>query len=153
MEKIVSFREKYDFLSNIHPCEIEIDGLAYPSVEHAYQAAKCFRSDEAELIRNAKTARIAYSFGRRVQLRSNWRAKRESVMYALLLAKFGNAHLKELLLNTEESEIIAENLYHDRYWGVCQCVLCNGSGDNVLGELLMRVRREIKNVCVVKLIM
>ena len=31
-------------LSNFHPCEVEVGGRCYPSVEHAFHAAKCLCS-------------------------------------------------------------------------------------------------------------
>jgi len=40
MDTIDRFRRGYRFLSNFHPCEVEMDGETYPSVEHAYQTAK-----------------------------------------------------------------------------------------------------------------
>ncbi len=39
-EKITSFSGKYRWLSNFFPVSICYDGITYPSVEHAFQAAK-----------------------------------------------------------------------------------------------------------------
>ena len=36
-------------LSNFWPCVIEIDGRKYPSVEHAFHAAKAYSSDKPEM--------------------------------------------------------------------------------------------------------
>jgi predicted NAD-dependent protein-ADP-ribosyltransferase YbiA (DUF1768 family) len=46
MAKIVSFDGKYEFLSNFAPVTIHFDGHEYPSVEHAYQAAKTVKDNE-----------------------------------------------------------------------------------------------------------
>ena len=43
---INEFQGDYRFLSNFHPAEVEMDGIKYPSVEHAYQAAKSLDKDE-----------------------------------------------------------------------------------------------------------
>ena len=39
---IDSFEGKYRFLSNFYLSPITYEGIEYPSVEHAYQAAKTF---------------------------------------------------------------------------------------------------------------
>jgi len=40
VQSITSFKKEYTFLSNFYPVNVEFDGDCYPSVEHAYQAAK-----------------------------------------------------------------------------------------------------------------
>ena len=40
LESINSFSGAYAFLSNFEPAPIYYDGLSYPTVEHAFQAAK-----------------------------------------------------------------------------------------------------------------
>ena len=40
MQVIDSFGGEYSFLSNFHKCKVEFEGMTYPSVEHAFQAAK-----------------------------------------------------------------------------------------------------------------
>jgi predicted NAD-dependent protein-ADP-ribosyltransferase YbiA (DUF1768 family) len=37
---ITSFKGKYGFLSNFMDAKVMLDGMEYPSVENAYQAAK-----------------------------------------------------------------------------------------------------------------
>ena len=37
--RITRFHEEYRFLSNFYPVKVEYDGVQYPTVEHAYQAA------------------------------------------------------------------------------------------------------------------
>lgn len=39
-EKIRSFTGTHRFLSNFHPAPVLLDGVVYPTVEHAFQAAK-----------------------------------------------------------------------------------------------------------------
>lgn len=43
MSEIKSFTGKYSFLSNFYPCKVLFEGVRYPSVEHAFQAAKNIR--------------------------------------------------------------------------------------------------------------
>ena len=37
---ILAFEGEYSWLSNFWPVEVVLDGMVFPSVEHAYQAAK-----------------------------------------------------------------------------------------------------------------
>lgn len=72
---ITSFRGPYRFLSNFYPAYVSgywQDGQ-YPSVEHAYQAAKTTSKTRREAIRNAATAAHAKRLGPvRHLCRPNW---------------------------------------------------------------------------------
>lgn len=62
-------------------------------------------------------------------------------MYEVCRAKFlQNPDLADKLVATGDAELIEGNTWGDTVWGVC-----NGSGENRLGEILMRVRSEIQN--------
>mgnify|MGYP000020466553 CR=1 FL=1 len=50
---INSFTGKYRFLSNFYPCTLKWMEKKWPTVEHAYQAAKTKNIDWQEMIRNA----------------------------------------------------------------------------------------------------
>ena len=90
----------------------------------------------------------AKKFGKTVKLRPDWEQIKEQIMYELLLIKFqSNLTLKEKLINTGDSYLIEGNYWQDRYWGVCPPkgeIIKNGL--NRLGELLMRVREELKSL-------
>ena len=47
--------------------------------------------------------------------------------------------LQERLLATGDAILIEGNTWNDTYWGVC-----NGVGKNTLGQLLMKIREEIR---------
>lgn len=69
-------------------------------------------------------------------------------MRDVLWWKFSNPELAQLLLLTEEDELV-EGSINDRFWGsgtTCEAILAGSlwSGDNVLGELLMQLREELK---------
>lgn len=142
-KKVNSFRGKHFFLSNFFPSPVQYNGHIYATAEHAFQAAKCERAEEAEMIRGLKTANLAKFKGRRVKLRSDWEKIKKRVMYEIVSEKFKNQTLKQVLLNTKLSKLIEGNTWHDTYWGVCECKKCNGKGQNMLGEILMRVRSDI----------
>jgi ribA/ribD-fused uncharacterized protein len=139
---IDKFEGDYAFLSNFYPIPggVEYDGVIFPSVENAYQAAKCpidKRDREWEKFRYISSAQ-AKKLGRRLPLSDNWESNKRSVMYLLVLRKFQQPDLKKMLLDTGEAELIEGNWWGDRYWGVC-----NGKGLNYLGKTLMIVRDSL----------
>jgi len=121
-----------------------LDGVTYPTVEHAFQAAKTFDPAERELIRDANTPQTAKRLGRGVALRADWEPVKYGLMRELLRQKFAIPELRQALLATGEAELIEGNNWNDRTWGQ---VLVQGQwvGKNWLGELLMEVRQEIKD--------
>jgi hypothetical protein len=52
----------------------------------------------------------------------------------------------EKLLETKNAELIEGNIWHDNFWGSCECSRCNHKpGKNMLGRLLMEYRAEIQS--------
>ena len=135
---IDKFEDDYAFLSNFYPSVVLYDGFSYPTVEHAYQAAKTFDENEQYKIRHAKTAAEAKKLGKRVTLRGDWEEVKLSVMARLLKQKFKDIGLANKLVDTNPHELIEGNWWGDTYWGVCK-----GKGHNYLGKLLMQIRRQI----------
>lgn len=137
---IDSFRDEYAFLSNFYPVQvIGMDGFAYPTVEHAFQAAKTDVPEEQRYIRAAATTSIAKRRGRVVTLRRGWDDMRLDVMRELLANKFRtHPKLRAQLLDTRGQMLVEGNRWGDTYWGVCR-----GVGYNHLGRLLMKLRAEL----------
>ena len=122
------------------------EGRNYPSVEHAFVAAKSkdemFRKMISEL--PADKAGVAKQRGRKVKLRSNWDLMKISLMKRFLMQKFSYHEFKSLLLSTGNAYLEEGNYWHDNYWGNCHCKKCkNIEGKNQLGKLLMKVRKII----------
>lgn len=133
------FRGDYRFLSNFYVTDIPYEGLIYPSVEHAFQAAKSTNLSIRETIRCAETPAVAKRIGRLLTIREDWENVKCDIMLTLLRLKFNKEDLKIKLLSTEDAELIEGNCWGDIFWGQC-----NGQGQNILGVLLMKVRKEIK---------
>jgi hypothetical protein len=131
------------FLSNFFPSEISVSGKKFPTVEHAYQAAKTTDAGEQERIRKAKSAGEAKKLGRKATMRMDWESSKLQVMESLLRLKFEDPDLKRRLLETGNEELVEGNHWHDNFWGVCNCSKCKKAGKNNLGRLLMRIREEI----------
>lgn len=136
---IQGFVGKYSFLSNFWPSPVEFGGETYPTVEHAYQAAKTFDLAERERIKNLSHPGQAKRAGRKVTIRDDWENVKVSIMEELVYQKFTKDDTLRLQLCATESIFIEEtNTWGDTFWGVC-----NGKGKNVLGNILMHVRKEI----------
>ena len=138
-DAIGRFAGPYRFLSNFFPRPLLWEGDRYPTAEHAYQAAKCGRSDHFELVRNALNPGAAKRMGRKISLRGDWEAVKEKVMLSVVRAKFADPYLRRKLIATDTAELVEGNTWGDRFWGVCR-----GEGENRLGKILMKVRAEIR---------
>ena len=136
---IDSFHGEYAFLSNYYDSPIFYDGILYPTVEHAFQAAKTTVFIQRIIIANKKTPGQAKCAGRKVTLRDNWDDIKLYIMKELIILKFTNPKLKSALLNTKDAELIERNTWNDTYWGIC-----NGIGENHLGKILMEVRETLR---------
>ena len=136
---ISEFQGYFRFLSNFWLCDILVDGATYPSVEHAFQAAKAVDAKSSEMIRNAATPGRAKRLGKQVSRRPDWEDVKVGIMLELLRKKFSDPHLAGLLLQTGDADLVEGNTWNDTFWGVCR-----GEGKNTLGCLLMQVRSEIK---------
>ena len=129
----------YEFLSNFHPSTIRFEGVLYPTVEHAYQASKSLDPKVRDLIRRARTPADAKKLGQGMSVRPDWSEIKLEIMKRLIHEKFENPFLRPKLLETEDAELILNNRWNDRFWGVCR-----GSGENWLGKILMEERERIK---------
>ena len=142
---ITSFEGKYSFLSNFYACQTEYHNVKYPTSEHAYQAAKTNNPIQREAIKNADTPDDAKRLGRRVEIKSNWDEIKDEVMYEIVLNKFKNKRMQAKLLATENEQLVEGNYWHDNHFGSCYCKKClQKPKGNVLGKILMRVRKELK---------
>jgi predicted NAD-dependent protein-ADP-ribosyltransferase YbiA (DUF1768 family) len=56
--------------------------------------------------------------------------------------RFSDPKWRRKLLETR-GEIVEWNTWHDRTWGKCTCPICKGEGENLLGEILMKLRDEM----------
>jgi len=137
---INKFRGEYEFLSNFYNSSVIYNGFTFPTVENAYQAAKCKKKEIIGVFQDL-TASQAKKLGNKIDLKDNWEDIKLSIMYGLLIQKFSHVDLKIKLLNTGNQELIEGNYWGDTFWGVCQ-----GIGENNLGRLLMLVRKKINTV-------
>lgn len=133
----------YEFTNFYFGKPITIDSLKWKTTEHYFQAQKFVGTPYIELIRNMSRPREAFDFSRNPSVsewkRKDWQEVKQQVMYKALLAKFSQSQeLRRMLAATGDRELVERSPY-DRYWGDGG----NGSGENHLGRLLMKVRDHI----------
>lgn len=141
-EPILAFTGENRFLSNFAAVRIDFDGESYPSVEHAYQAAKTLDYSRRRRIRDAASAGEAKKLGRIVPLRPDWDRIKLDYMEDFLRQKFAQEPFRTQLLRTGDAELIEGNYWGDTFWGVYR-----GEGENHLGRLLMMIRTELLALC------
>lgn len=163
--------EQYGELSNFYPLDsnpIIYQGKSYPTSEHLYQALKYlthpYATDRhiqyAELIRttntpnkskilaNKRTA-LTYQWQRdlkmiidqfpEVDINPEWESIKDEMMTFVLKMKFNShPHCKHVLKSTRNAKL-TERTIKDNYWADGG----DGSGKNMLGKLLMKVRDEL----------
>ncbi len=148
MEPIEIWSGEHEFLRNDFPCDVEIvtdDGEtahSYGSAESAFQAGKTEDEDEKSELASM-SAHEAKRFGRSLTLPSDWGTKRIDVMEKVLRAKFTqNNDLGQLLVDTGDAELRMLNR-RDDFWGIVQQPDGSVTGENRLGQLLMKIRDEL----------
>lgn len=140
-DPILFFQGEYRFLSNFWVCDLILDGITYKSSEHAFMCQKTW-DEEAQLrIRMQPTAALAKKEGRKIALRADWEEVKVDAMYKAVYAKFSqNPDLKARLLATGNRYLEEGNTWGDVNWGVC-----NEVGLNLLGQILMLVRSQLRS--------
>lgn len=132
---ITAFAGDHRWLSNFWYARVTLDGVSYPTVENAYQAAKTLNLEARHQFERC-TPGDAKRLGKRLVLRADWDRVKLAVMRDLIAQKFARGtRLADQLLTTGTAELVEGNRWGDRYWGVCQ-----GEGQNHLGRLLMEQR-------------
>lgn len=140
---IAGFFGPFRFLSNFYILRngVCFEEMYFPSVEHAYQAAKWPKELRDQFVdvtagKSKKLGKLAPNFNAR-----RWNKIKYSVMEELIRQKFLNdSKLKEMLLMTVGCYLEERNSWGDKDWGTD----VNGEGENNLGKILMRVRDILK---------
>jgi len=133
---------EYGCFSNFSRHSIFLKKKRWPTTEHYFQAQKFAGEPDEEAVRMASKPAQAASMGRdrKRPLRRDWESVKERVMLDALRAKFTqHEELKAILLGTGDAMLV-EHTVNDSYWGDGG----DGSGKNCLGQLLMRLREELR---------
>ncbi len=138
---ISGFKGEYKWLSNMHPCIIQWNGMIFNCTESAYQSSKTLNPEIAKKFQSLNGYESKkYSY--KITKRKDWDNIKFSIMSQLTLQKYMNhLDLREKLLNTGNMYIEETNTRNDTYWGVY-----NEIGENRLGIILMLTRQWLKSL-------
>jgi len=140
---ISSFSGENRWLSNFEPVKIILDGISYPSSEHAYASAK---SDcmiwKSFCSSHTNTSGQVKRKGREQTLIANWNNVRIAVMSECIRQKFSQEPYRTKLLNTGNQRIEEGNTWNDTFWGVDEQ---SREGLNNLGKIIMEFRDVLRD--------
>lgn len=135
----------YGAFSNLFKRAIIFEDRVYATSEHAYQAGKPSKKEVRDWILSAPTPALVAMAAHGLytwDIVPNWSAIKVDRMRQVLRAKFTqHGDLRELLLSTADARLIEAGKTPNevnRFWGEV-----NGQGKNMLGVLLMELRREL----------
>lgn len=147
VDVIDSFTGEYRFLSNFSPHPVDYVNVRWPTLEHAFQAAKCVDPAQRLVIAAARTPGHAKRLGRTVCRVPGWNLVRVNVMSELLRSKFTlSPSIRDALLATGRAQLVEGNRWCDQFWGDCRCGRpgCAEPGTNTLGKQLMLLRAQLR---------
>lgn len=141
-----SSERPYGPLSNLYRRLIEFEGETFATSEHAYQAGKPRRREVREWLMEAPSPALLAMAAHGLyywDVMPGWSRTKFTRMRRVLRAKFTqHADLRGLLLSTGSARLIEAATVDNevnRLWGEV-----NGQGRNMLGELLMELRDELR---------
>lgn len=132
-----------NFLSNFSPSPIELDGIVYPTAQHAFLAARTDNPAQRERLSQVKSPFRAKIAASRFPVRADWPQVELTVLEQVMRLKFRDPTLRQKLASTGDALILLLNDWGDNYDGVC---LDKDSdhwwGENRVGLILMAIRDE-----------
>lgn len=140
MIKFYKTKDPYGFMGNFFKARFFIYGRWWSFVEAPYQAQKTFVQSEQDEIWAAVKANDSRLLGQKVTMRPDWDQVKRQVMKACCTAKFlQHADLRKQLMATGDEELVEDSSV-DWYWGCGK----DGTGKNMLGKTLMKIRDELR---------
>ncbi|MEU5593651.1 NADAR family protein [Streptomyces sp. NPDC020298] len=125
-------------LRNDYPAPVDIEGVTYPSVAHAYWALSTDDTEARAAITEADTSFTAKDLASRAGRSDGWEQARTAVMAGLLRAKYTqHPALARILLATDDATLVYDDS-DSGFWGDNA-----GRGRNWTGRLLELVRSEL----------
>lgn len=143
-DKILFYQieQPYGYFSNFSNHPVYLKNKIWMTAEHYYQAQKYAGTPYEETIRLASSPVKANQLGQKMSAsrQKNWPNIKNDVMRNVIQAKFTqHPDLKHNLICTGSKELV-EHTPNDKYWGDGG----DGSGENMLGKILMEVREKLQ---------
>jgi ribA/ribD-fused uncharacterized protein len=136
------YSDTMDWADNFSAFSIDVNGVRYPTVEHAYQAAKFDFGPLKDLIRNAgsphRAKEIANDPGYGEKIRATWKKDKVAEMLKLYLLKVDQHEYVRKKLQATAYSYFVEDSPTDNFWGRGP----SWSGLNMGGMLWMAVRES-----------
>lgn len=142
--RFYSVNKDFGEFSNFALFPIALNGETWPTSEHFFQAQKFEDSEYRQKIRKTESPMNAAKLGRdrKRKLRNDWETVKVGIMRHAVLAKFSQyEELRSLLLSTGTATLV-EHTENDSFWGDGG----DGSGQNMLGKILMEVRELLQEI-------
>lgn len=139
--KFYRLKEPGGFMSNYWKARMFIYGRWWNWVEAPYQSAKTNVLVEKEAIWKVEKANDARLLGQKVSMVPDWEQLKRGIMKECCMAKFlQHPELRKQLMKTGSEELIEDSKI-DWFWG-CGA---DGTGQNVLGQVLMEIREYLRD--------
>lgn len=155
MKEISFYRaneKPYGAFSNLYRRTLIFEGVEYPTSEHAYQAGKARKESVREWLMAAPSPSLLAMAAHGLyvwDIAPDWSKTKFDRMRRVLRAKFSqHQDLRELLFSTGNARLVEKATVDNsvnRLWGEV-----NGVGKNMLGQMLMELREELRGPEVVK---
>lgn len=143
MNDPINFVEtRFMYLSPFSAHPVQIWGEVFATAEHAYQSSRIKPGTEREAIKNAPSPLDAWREGQKYKNNPDLQVEnfdKDAVMEEIFRAKMTqHPDIVEILKESGERELL--KVYEtDYYWGTGK----DGSGENKMGKLWMRLRAEL----------
>ncbi|MBI1211873.1 MAG: DUF1768 domain-containing protein [Alphaproteobacteria bacterium] len=133
--------DPFGCFSNFSAHPIFVEGKAWPTSEHYFQAQKFLTLEARQKIRSAGTPALAAQLGRsrNNRIRDDWEKVKDDIMrFAVRMKAAQHSDVREALQSTGDAAIV-EHTKNDSYWADGG----DGTGKNMLGLILMEIRSEL----------
>ena len=135
--------DAYGCFSNFSDHSIIIDGVEWRTSEHYFQAMKFLDSKLQNRAKEIKSPMDVAIFGRdrNLPLRPDWEQVKDDIMRKAVFSKVTqNQDVFDTLMNTGNDHLV-EHTKNDSFWADGG----DGTGKNMLGKILMKVRDSARN--------
>lgn len=135
---------EFPFLDLRHPSPVRFQGRTFPSAENAYQSTRFKDPTMIEKFRYMGASTAAYRGAAYRTTVPDWNNMKRDFLYSVLLAKFSEKNMSELLKSTGDRPIKIVNYRHENDLGTCGCPKCSDKTGNAMGLLLEQIRDGLK---------
>jgi len=138
------YSREFYCLDNFSAFKFVYNGNIYDTIEHAYQSLKYNKTAPlvSKEIRNANSPYQAKKIAdnNKDKIAKDWNERKVELMENLLRAKLEqHPYVQKKLLETKDY-LICEDSPVDNFWGIGE----NKDGQNVMGQLWMKLRSELR---------